>query len=260
MGHYLILSIKRVALHALMAGMCLCAKAQRQTANQTSSWFMFFGTHRIAPKWSLHSELQWRRSNGFLQPQQNLLRTGINYHMNADVFITVGHAFVHTYPYGAFPAKTDFSENRLWEQIQVKSQAGALEVISRLRIEQRWMHQPVLQNGIYKAGDAVYQNRFRLLNRISMPFKGKKILDKSFYFSVYDEILINAGKNVGMNIFDQNRAYLALGYKIPAIGRLEIGYMQQTVMKSDGIRLENNHTFMLGINTNLDFYKPTKQN
>lgn len=259
MGYFIVLRIHKIVLLAVTIVICFCANGQRQTANQTNSWFMFFGSHQIAKKWSLHSELQWRRSEVLNKPLQTLFRTGINYHINADVFVTAGYAFVHTVPYGAFPARSDFPENRLWEQIQLKNQSGAFEIISRLRIEQRWINQPVLQNGVYKAGDAVYQNRFRLLNRVSIPFKGKKIIDKSFYCAVYDELMLNAGKNVALNVFDQNRAYLALGYKVPKLGRLEIGYMQQLVLKSDGVKVENNHTIMIGLTSNFDFYNPTKK-
>ena len=67
---------------------------------------------------------------------------------------------------------------------------------------------------------------------------------------MYDELFINFGKNVGANIFDQNRAYVALGYKVPILGRLEVGYMHQPLFKSDGIGVENNHTIMIGLMTN----------
>jgi hypothetical protein len=71
--------------------------------------------------------------------------------------------------------------------------------------------------------------------------------------------MLNAGKNVALNVFDQNRAYAAIGYKLPKLGKLEVGYMQQLVMKSDGVRVENNHSIMIGIASTIDFYKPSKK-
>lgn len=35
--------------------------------------------------------------------------------------------------------------------------------------------------------------------------------------------MVNFGEKVGLNLFDQNRAYVALGYKVPKLGRLEVG-------------------------------------
>jgi hypothetical protein len=90
---------------------------------------------------------------------------------------------------------------------------------------------------------------------MSVPFKAKTIEDGSMYFSCYEEVFVNFGNNVQANIFDQNRAYAALGYKFPKWGKLEIGYMNQLLLKSDGIQIENNQTFQIGFSSTLDFYK-----
>lgn len=215
---------------------------------------MYFGSHKISEKWGLHLEAQLRRNEIVSKPQQWLLRTGINYHINPNIFATVGYAYIMTHPYGGLPVQTSFPENRLWEQIQIKNQAGAFEIISRFRLEQRFSQNPVLIDKNYEPGDAIYTNRVRQLNRVSIPFKGKIINDKSLYISAYDEMMVNFGKNVALNIFDQNRAYLALGYKIPKLGRLEVGYLNQLIFKGDGKKVENNNTLQVGLSSNFDFF------
>ncbi len=231
-----------------------------QTQN-TNAWFMYFGDHKFSNKFGVHLEAQLRRNDIVSNPQQLLLRTGLNYHINNLIMATVGYCFVETYPYGAFPVKTNFPENRLWEQIQIKNQYGRFEWVCRFRLEQRFSKIPVLNTSstVYEPGDAVYTNRFRSLNRVSIPFKGKTINDKSFYISAYDEFFISFGKKVAANLFDQNRAYVALGYKIPKIGRLEVGYMYQAILKGDGVKIENNNTLQLGLSSTINFYKPKKK-
>lgn len=224
-------------------------------ARHTNAWVMYTGSHRIGDKWGLHLEGQWRRHDGFRDPQQLLFRTGINYHFNAQLSVTAGYCFVETYPYGDQPVRSAFPENRLWQQIQARTQLQKVEWISRLRMEQRFSKLPVSGTSGYEPGDAVYTNRFRLLNRISVPFKGKTINENSWYATVYDEFMINFGKEVAMNIFDQNRLYVALGYRIPGAGKLEAGYLNQVIQKSDGFRMEMNHTFQLGLFSNIDFIK-----
>jgi hypothetical protein len=233
----------------------LFAQSPRVTANNTATWFMYFGTHKIADKWSLHLEAQLRRNEVVSKPQQFLLRGGLNYNLSPQATVSAGYCFVETYPYGAFAAKSIFPENRIWEQVQLKNQVGNFEWISRFRLEQRFVQSPIQQGNTFMPGAAIYTNRFRLLNRFSIPFSGKTITDKSFYLSFFDEILVNFGKNVGFNVFDQNRAYIALGYKIPKIGRLELGYLNQLILKSDGIKVENNNTLQLGLSCNIDFVK-----
>lgn len=241
--------------------MAMNVKAQNAVhlrTNNTNTWFVYNGSHKIHPKWGLHMEVQIRRYDFLASWQQLLLRTGINYHVNNNVFFTAGYCFVETAPYGAFPVKAKFPENRFWEQMQIKTPVGRMEWISRFRLEQRFSNNPVLNttNNLYEPGDAVYTNRFRLMNRFSWPFNKKGIVDKSFYLTVLDELFVNFRENVGYNFFDQNRAYAGVGYKIPKWGRLELGYMEQTLYKSDGVKIENNRTLQLGLYSNLDIFKP----
>lgn len=229
-----------------------------QYADNFNAWYMYFGDHKFSEKWGIHLEAQFRRSSLIANPQQLLLRTGLNYHFNPQVFATFGYCYVETAPYGDFPVKSDFPENRIWEQLQFKTQQGRFEWVNRLRLEQRLVKSPIAaidDPNKYEPGDAVYSNRFRLLNRVSIPFKGTVIEDRRLYFTLYNEVLFSFGKNVAANALDQNRAYAAFGYKLPKVGRLEFGYLYQTINKADGVKRERNHTLQLGLSSNIDFFK-----
>jgi len=221
------------------------------------TWVMYYGDLRLSEKSGIHLEAQWRRSGPVLNPQQLLLRTGVNYHLSTAVMLTAGYCFVHTSPYGNFPAASGYPENRLWQQVQAKARFGMLEWTGWLRTEQRFSKLPVLDvvSGEFVPGEAVYTNRFRQLNRLSIPFTGKEITDRTFYLSVYDEIFINSGRSIAANFLDQNRAYVAIGYRFPKIGRLELGFMEQTVFKPDGIRIERNHTLQISLISTIDCRK-----
>ena len=65
--------------------------------------------------------------------------------------------------------------------------------------------------------------------------------DKQFYGAAADEIFIGAGKNLGTNIFDQNRIFLLLGLKLNKKVSLEAGYFNQTLQQG---RRVNNNTIM----------------
>jgi hypothetical protein len=214
---------------------------------------MYFGSHKFTKRLGVHAEAQLRRADVVSSPQQLLLRTGLNYHFSPEAFATMGYAYVLTYPYGELPVRATFPEHRLWQQVQLRSLFGRVEFINRLRLEQRFSQLPVANPELpgvtqtWVPGEAVYTNRARPMIRASVPFKGRTIEDRSFYISVYEEPFISFGKNVRVNIFDQNRAYIALGYKLPKVGRLEVGYLNQKVFKADGIHVENNHTLQIGL-------------
>lgn len=250
--------IKKITLAAICFFISTLSFAQvkRQYTNNYNGWLVYNGNHKLTDKWGLHLEVQWRRSNIILDNQQLLTRVGINYYINSQIYVTAGYCYALTYPYGAFAAKSMFPENRIWEQINFKTSAGIIEINNRFRLEQRYINQPVVQDdGEYAPGDAVYTNRARALVRFSVPFKGKTIEDRSWYASGFNEVYINFGKNVGYNILDQNRAYLGLGYKLPKIGRLELGYLNQLILRADGIKVEKNHTVQVSLSSNIEFRK-----
>ena len=234
------------------------AQVPRIHTNNINGWFVYNGDHKFADKWGVHLEAQWRANDFITKKQQLFFRTGINYHCSPNLFVTVGYGFAETYPYGEFAVKAAFPEHRMYEQLQYKSVHGRFELVNRIRVEQRWSLLPTLQQGEYKPGDAVYQNRVRLNMKVSVPFRGKTIEDKSFYATANDEVFVSFGKHVGYNTFDQNRLFVGIGYKIPKIGKIEVGYMEQTLFKADGIKIENNHTFQFGLYSSLDFYKKNK--
>jgi hypothetical protein len=63
------------------------------------------------------------------------------------------------------------------------------------------------------------------------------------------------GNGIVKNILDQNRLYFALGYRVNKNFNAQLGYLNHRVIKSDGLRQENNHTLQTSLTYNLDFSK-----
>jgi hypothetical protein len=227
----------------------------RDTKHQWNSWIMYFGNHPLNAHWGIHLELQARRADLLDIPQQWLLRNGLHYYVNPNSTLTAGYCRVETYPYGAYPTPAPFPENRIWEQWQLTEIRGRAEIIHRFRLEQRWVNSPVPVDGGFAPGTAVYSNRFRSLHRFSFPLKIPHGKPAKWRVSCYNEMMVSFGKNVQLNVFDQNRAYAALGRQFTKWGRIELGYMNQILIKADGKKTEMNHTLQLA----WSFSKPISQ-
>ena len=76
----------------------------------------------------------------------------------------------------------------------------------------------IIKNVISWAGVSDFKTRFRYFLGLNIPFK-----DSKYYLSTYNEIFLNGASNV----FDRNRVYGGLGYKVSDGIKLEIGYMNQ---------------------------------
>jgi hypothetical protein len=91
--------------------------------------------------------------------------------------------------------------------------------------------------------------------RATLPFKGRSIEKGDWYVAFYDEIFVNFGKNVAANVFDQNRAYGALGHRTLNYTRVELGYLNQLVQQRNGRVFEVNHTLQVALFSTLPFGK-----
>lgn len=252
--------MKRIAIMLISVFILEKLNAQNhEYANNMGGWLQISTDIKVHRNIGIHAEVQLRRNDYLKTWQQLFARPGINFYWNDKIFFNLSYLFLETYPYGRYAAKTAFPEHALWESFNYKNQTWKIEWIQRYQFEQRFINTPQLIDGVWKPGKMIYSNRFRWLTRFSIPFKGDKIVDNTFYATTFNELFINFGKNIGPNYFDQNRVFLALGYKIPHIGRLEFGYMFQSILKSDGKRIENNHLLMLSLNTVFDLSKKKKQ-
>ncbi len=230
----------------LFLGIGFNATAQKEIATQSNGWFMYFGNHRLSDRWGIHTEYQWRRHEFISTWQQSLMRLGIDYYTKENSMLTAGYGWIVSFPYGEQPIAQEFTEHRIWEQWILNQRAGRLHVNHRYRLEQRFLERPA-QN------DYVFRQRVRYRLMLTMPLTAKELEDNTLFAAAYAEPFLGFGKGIGKNILDQNRLYLALGYRFNPRVNVQVGYMNQYIVKPDGVQQERNHNFQLGLTYNIDF-------
>lgn len=223
----------------------------RDVATNTNAWLMYFGDHAFARRWALHAEAQVRRADVVDGWQQLLLRPGLIYALAPNARVTAGYAFIRSWPYGDQPSPARFDEDRSWQQLQLGHATGRVVWQHRYRLEQRWVNVPLASGG----SDRRYSNRGRYFAKVVVPLRGRTIDAGEPFLAAYDELFASWGRNVGRNALDQNRLYGALGWRLGAATRVEAGYLQQFVLKPDGVRAERNHTLQLAVFQNAPLFR-----
>lgn len=210
------------------------SQEQRLKDRNTIGWFVYTGTFKIRQKLSLHTEYQWRRINGISSWQQGLFRTGINYSFHKDVSLNAGYAFAETFTYGDYPNSSAFPEHRIFEQAVLKHEIAKIELSHRFTAEQRFVGKPEIVN-TKKNFNWSYLNRFRYRLRTEIPVNLKTGIPNKWRIVLQDEVFVGWGKNIGTNIFDQNRIGLLVGYKINSTLKIEVGYLNQILQQAKRI-------------------------
>ena len=112
-----------------------------ETTNKIG-WYSYSGTFKVSDKVGIHTEYQWRRNELITRWQQSLIRTGLNYNLNARVFFRLGYALAETYPYGDYPLNglgRNFTEHRIFEMVQLSHKEGLVDFSHRFMLEQRFI-------------------------------------------------------------------------------------------------------------------------
>jgi len=230
--------------------------AQKTISNQNHAWVTYLGNHKLTNKIGLHTEYQWRRADGFQDWQQSLARIGVDYTILPNLSITAGYGWIVSYPYGEQPILSQFNEHRIWQQVNAKAKYGRFEMQHRYRLEQRFLENYIKkQDGTISREADLFRQRIRYRAMIQVPLSHKEMLDNTLFLNVNNELFLGFGKGIGKNILDQNRFNVALGWRFSKDFNVQIGYMNQFVVKFDGLQMERNHTLLISTIYNLHLLK-----
>ena len=230
--------------------------SQKEISPQNHAWVMYFGNHKLSEHWGIHTEYQWRRADMFNDWQQSLLRLGVDYYSKQNAQYTVGYGWIKSFQYGDQPIAHNLNEHRIWEQFVIKNKVGRVDISHRYRLEQRFIENWVKDaNAVYAQDGFVFRQRVRYRFMATVPLSRKEMKDKTLFLAVYDEPFLGFGKGIGKNILDQNRLYGAIGWRFNKDFNVQLGYLNQYVVKTDGIKAERNHTLQIGVTYNIDFTK-----
>lgn len=243
-----------LVLVAFLFSFSIC-NAQQKRLNDYNNigWYNIFTTTNINSKWSIHAEFQFRRDEFIKNGQQNLFRTGINFQPDNSILFRLGYANIETFSYGDYPINAmgkQFTEHRIFEMVSLQNKFHAADLSHRFMLEQRF-------NGKYsitdltKEDEYVFLNRMRYMFRVQIPIANTKSQVKMPYVGFYDEVFLGFGKNVGENIFDQNRLGVVLGYKLNEMVKFELGYLNQIIQLAKEIDYKNVFQYNSGLIANL---------
>lgn len=241
--------IRPSARRAALAAICLCAAgaafsvpagAQRKTLRTTDVWTTLAGDQRIHPRAVLNFSLEQRRSEGGDVPRQLLILGALMADIGSGLRVGVGYGNVHSSPVEELALRRKTVEHRVYEQITATHDVPGGSLNHRLRWEQRW------QSAVPAAGstrDWTYTSRLRYQWRATFPLDGKSTAATSLYIVPQSELFLRT-TNHGPVLFDQDRIGVALGVGVLPRLNLEVGYLRQSQIRTDGIH-QLDHTLLL---------------
>ncbi len=214
-------------------------QAQTKSINtQYQTWFSVNTVLKISPQWGIMADLHNRRYHFMEENSFNFARAGVQYSFDKHLSVAAGYAHLWAYP-TTKDWHTIAHENRIYQQLQYSSKWKNINILQRLRNEQRWQQKMV--NDAY-SGQLRFTDRVRYLLSLTIPvFKNKKLP----VLAMADEICLQTGKEVVFNTFDQNRFFIGIREQLRPDLSFDMGYMKVYQQKKSGYEFDRNHTFRL---------------
>lgn len=241
----------RIAILLLFCSLHLAAQKNVTTEEQT--WFGAFSQIRLSQRWGIWADAHLRLKDDFVGDlSQFIVRAGPMFYITDDVRLTAAYAYVNHFP---AEGHEDISqpEHRPWQQIQWFTRWPKVRLMQWVRMEERFRRKILNDNTL---GDGYnYNPRIRYNFALFLPLTKKGLDPGSLQLLLNDEVMVNFGKNIVYNHFDQNRFFAGLVYQINPHAQLHGGYMNLYQQLPAGNQFRNQHTIRIFYFHNFDLRK-----
>lgn len=198
----------------------------RAQNNVFGYWNAWFNNVKFNQKWGMNNDIQFRAGRNWSDNSILLIRPGVNYYVNNKQTASAGYATTLVTNH-LNDGQQRLTEHRIWEQYIIMGSIKSIPIQHRFRLEQRFLKRPE---------ETSFSQRIRYFIRgiiplntpLNEPFKQGvfSAIQNELFFNIQNKQVVNG------HTFDQNRAYLALGYRFSPKYDLEAGYMNQFLKKS----------------------------
>ena len=214
---------------------------QKATSEQSVIWGVLTERVKWDEKWSSIVNLQYRAFVDKEQTAQTIINLA-SFHKSDNV--TLGLGFIYfdfKRPLAEGADGKNIPEWRPYQNININTKKSKLDINTRFGVEERF--QKTVENG--KLSHTAFTLRFRLKwELVYKLWQGEK--DNSLLFRLSTEPMLQFGKNVDYNTFDQNRFITLLSFQPDKEWSFNTGYMHWTLQTSNG-NFSIRHVWLLGL-------------
>ncbi len=217
--------------------------AQKTVTNQSLYWMRYYNQLNFNNKFTWHNEFEDRRFFKNNIQHHIIIHSRLHYKIyhNADFAVGITYSLQSPQDPEAIQ-KLVIPEVRPEQEINFSQQTSKrFSFMQRFRIDERFIHNNNGKNLIKGYG---FNFRFRYKFQINY-WLNRKISKFKTVFKIADEIMINTGKNIIYNQFDQNRIYAGVEHEINKNLSLEFGYLRWYQQKSTGYQFYNREIIRL---------------
>lgn len=223
----------------------------KNVVENEQTWFGYFNQTRFTNRSGLWFDGHIRLTDNFAERvNQGIVRAAYVYYLHDNVRLAAGYGYIANF--SGDDAVPNLNEHRPWQQLQWFDKKPYFNMMQYLRLEQRFREH--LVDGKV-ADDYQRSQRVRYSMAFTIPLRAGGVQPKTPFVFVSDELMVNVGKKVVNNYFDQNRFFMGFGYQFTKGLNAHLGYLNVFLERPTGTDFVNSHAVRLFVFHNLDFRK-----
>jgi len=243
-------------MNKVLAWLCLICMGNsvfgqdKQTTHIQQTWLGYVGQAKLSEHWGLWLDLHIRTKEDFVTDlSTSIIRPGISYYLNDRLRFTLGYAYVNYFP-AEDHSEISQTEHRFWQQAYWVTPGKSSRVINAVRLEERYKRKIKDADELAEGYNFNFRARYNLI--MLFPLSKQAFAPKTLSLSVNNEVMVNFGKQVVYNYFDQNRLFLGFAYHLNSKDYLQFGYMNIFQQLSAGNRYRMSHVARVYFYHNMD--------
>ena len=227
---------------------------EKKIKNTSEMWTGLYTKYRIKEYLYYYGEYHIRRKDFLNKMGQVYLRFGLSRVINKNFEITAG--IVTPFYWAPNPDLPGVDkvvpQFRLWQQFLFIMPFDRFKIYHQIRVEQRW------RRDFAEGSPFELTHRFRYKILGYYPLNHHKLVNKTLFLSMYEEIFIQAGKPVVYDHLEDNRMFIGLGYIFNENIQFQGGYQWSFRHSGSPFEYENRHMLRLSFYHSLDIYGKRK--
>jgi Protein of unknown function (DUF2490) len=224
--------LRYLLIYGLMLNALHRCAAQKTVTKQQLYWVRYYQQWTLHPNWVWHTELDNRR---FFQPHrqhQFVIHSRLHYRPSGKSDIALGLSYSRQSPHDPWTV------NRLvvpeWRPVLEFNQNTML--YTRLGLQHRWRTDARFFRRTYGStliNGFDFNWRFRYRVQASFLLNPNQ-LQRPAVLKISNELMVNAGRRIQVNQFDQNRIYIGIEYSCSPAISIELGYLRWYQQRATG--------------------------
>lgn len=216
-------------------------------------WLSYFNQTRFSGRWGMWFDLQLRTEDNFFTGlSTGIIRVGLTYYLNDQAKLTAGYAYANYFPAEGHKNVSQ-PEHRPWQQFQWHNNHKKIRTMQWVRLEERFTRKLLNDDELADGYNFNFRLRYNFVFQVALDKRAFQ--PGTFSFVANEELMVNFGKEIVYNTFDQNRIFLGLGYHVNKSDNLRLGYMLLFQQLASGYQYRILHAIRVAYYHNLDLRK-----